>query len=590
MLNKIILLFLLSISVCAQISYYSPTTPKANDSVIITYNPFIDSSKFSINDELYAIIWKVNIDGNYSSNFQKMIRKEKTLNCKIAITEDAAFYAIHFISLSQDSWDTNADLKLLVVGNDGNPVRNAHCMNMDFDNYESEGKAELKLYPDNYAVFRSRWMNYSYKKPDQSDSLIKAEFLTLDKINETSVEMLYAKVCGNYLLNKNETALGLTHDMLSEFPRSYYTYITLTSFLNKLENSNDKGEIYKQLTSMIEKYIMDNKELSYAWEFVESRGQSLFSDSCIQKVCEKWIELQPDNPSPYYLAGIVNNKRSELSVAEQYLQKASSLILEGKLRLYSDISGRGSSMALTGIYYFMSDIKLKQKRYSEALQSIKACQTVAGNPYHMAFQMEGNIWFELKNYNMAEKAYLEAFKMGLPEARKNIQNCYEMTHNSLDGFELYLSSKLKSETDNEKDDSKKAPTFNIANINNVNYSLENLNGKVIVMNFWFTGCGPCKQEIPALNELVKKYQKDDVVFLALALDDDLKILNSYLKKNPFSYVIIPKASQVAKDYKVTLYPTQIVIDKNGNIVSTLVGGNEKVGETLSAIIDNLLRN
>ena len=242
------------------------------------------------------------------------------------------------------------------------------------------------------------------------------------------------------------------------------------------------------------------------------------------------------------------------------------------------------------MYATLAEIEYKQNKFGEALAAIKASQTIMSNPYDKTFQVEGNIWFKLKNYVNAEQAYFEALKSGLSEAKNDIQKCYEITHNNINGFDSYLTEKLNNSDNDKKDKENIAPDFHLKDMNNVNYSLEKLRGKIIVMNFWFTGCAPCREEIPVLNDLVSKYGKKDVVFLGFALDDDMKRLHSYLKEYPFKYVIIPKATKVAENYKIRYYPTQVIINKQGRIVTKLVGGSNKALDEIPTIIDNQLRN
>ncbi len=590
MLKRIFLLILISISVRAQISSYNPLSPTPTSKVVISYNPFVDTAKFSINDEVYAIIWQYNIDGEYSSFYKKLNRDKNVLSCDFIVDSKASLYAAHFITVSQNAWDINADLKFMVFGQDGNPVINAHCANIDFANYENESKAELYLYPNNYSVYRALWHNYKFKKPEEYSSLISKDLLKLDECKKNSAELIFAKAIGNILIHQYEKALSFTKELVANHSNKSYTSSALSSFLYELETNNDKGKYYQQIKEIVETYASSNPELEAVWDFVASRSFSVFSDSCIKKVCEHWILKQPDNPSPYYYSGVVYKNKLELSKAEQYFKNAISLILQGKLRLYSDISGKSSNRYLMGLYYNLAEIKYQQKNYGESLSAIKASQTVMENPYHKLFQLEGNIRFELKNYVMAEKSYLEALQKGLPEAKSNLQKCYEMTHNTLDEFDSHLTSKLNPKSIDNKNENKKAPDFDLFDINGVNYSLDKLKGKVVVANFWFTGCGPCKQEIPALNELVNEFKNKNVLFIAFALDDDLKILNSFLKKTPFKYVIIPKSAQVAKDYKITIYPSHLIIDRKGNIVTTIQGGSDKIGKEISAIVDNQLSN
>ena len=81
---------------------------------------------------------------------------------------------------------------------------------------------------------------------------------------------------------------------------------------------------------------------------------------------------------------------------------------------------------------------------------------------------------------------------------------------------------------------KKTPDCKVTDINGKEYSLSSLKGKTIIMNFWFVECKPYVQEIPELNELVHKYQDDEVVFLGFSTNKKDKI-NSFIKEKEFHY-------------------------------------------------------
>jgi thiol-disulfide isomerase/thioredoxin len=90
-------------------------------------------------------------------------------------------------------------------------------------------------------------------------------------------------------------------------------------------------------------------------------------------------------------------------------------------------------------------------------------------------------------------------------------------------------------------------------------------GKILVLNFWFTTCGPCIMEMPSLNKLVDKYGQDSsVIFLSVALNDAITI-KTFLKTNPFKYIIIDNGSFLTNAMRITSYPTNVVIDKKGKI-------------------------
>lgn len=112
----------------------------------------------------------------------------------------------------------------------------------------------------------------------------------------------------------------------------------------------------------------------------------------------------------------------------------------------------------------------------------------------------------------------------------------------------------------------KIASFSERDMKGNKFVLKELLGKVVVLNFWFINCPPCRMEIPQLNELVVNYQQNpDVVFIAIALDEPYE-LREFLKTNPFLYNIIDRGRYIASKYGITLYPTHVVLDKEGKTV------------------------
>jgi thiol-disulfide isomerase/thioredoxin len=134
---------------------------------------------------------------------------------------------------------------------------------------------------------------------------------------------------------------------------------------------------------------------------------------------------------------------------------------------------------------------------------------------------------------------------------------------------------------------KKIAPFNYTDINGDHLSSDKLKGKVIVLNFWSTGCGPCLLEIPALNEMVEKYKEKNVVFIAPIIYATDELVNRFLLKKPFKYQIVLIDS---KDYDVTSFPTHIIIDKDFKVIEKLVGANPENILKLDQKISDLLKD
>ncbi|MEO6520375.1 MAG: TlpA disulfide reductase family protein [Mucilaginibacter sp.] len=113
-------------------------------------------------------------------------------------------------------------------------------------------------------------------------------------------------------------------------------------------------------------------------------------------------------------------------------------------------------------------------------------------------------------------------------------------------------------------------------------------GKVYVVNFWFIGCPPCRAEIPDLNAIADKYKDNkDVVFVAICLDD-ADAVERYMKINPFNYHIIDGGRYIAEKYGVHLYPTNVVVNRDGKVAYSSVSNQPSNPYWISKTIDEAL--
>jgi peroxiredoxin len=159
---------------------------------------------------------------------------------------------------------------------------------------------------------------------------------------------------------------------------------------------------------------------------------------------------------------------------------------------------------------------------------------------------------------------------------------------------IYLIRKTDEDFKKEEADSKAlnalvglaAPQFELTDLQGKKWSLNALRGKVVVLNFWFTACAPCIREIPELNKLTEQYKGKDVVFLGLAPDKAEKI-NTFLQKRDFKYTILPDSYEVSQSFKISNWPTSMVIDGQGTIRFIQITG-EDIANRLASAINNAL--
>ena len=125
--------------------------------------------------------------------------------------------------------------------------------------------------------------------------------------------------------------------------------------------------------------------------------------------------------------------------------------------------------------------------------------------------------------------------------------------------------------------------FSLTDIKGQKWTLSELKGKVVVLNFWFTSCPPCIQEMPDLNKLTKAYEADNVVFLAVTFNTVEKVI-PFLNEHEFNYNILADAQSTATAYHVSSWPTSIVIDKQGKVAFTS-NYSPNIYEDIAAVID-----
>jgi peroxiredoxin len=116
--------------------------------------------------------------------------------------------------------------------------------------------------------------------------------------------------------------------------------------------------------------------------------------------------------------------------------------------------------------------------------------------------------------------------------------------------------------------------FTLKDMNGAAVKLADLKGKAILLNYWATWCGPCKAEIPALNDLYAQYKDKGLAIVGISVDDDEPTLREFSKQFPMSYTVV-----TARDQEEALeaagpvwgYPTTFFIGRDGSICGRHLG-------------------
>src|SRR5579884_4076693 len=109
-----------------------------------------------------------------------------------------------------------------------------------------------------------------------------------------------------------------------------------------------------------------------------------------------------------------------------------------------------------------------------------------------------------------------------------------------------------------------APDFSLPARSGKTLSLDQFKGQVVMINFWASWCGPCRQEMPLLDDIYRKYGKMGFTLIGVNVEPDRKSAEAWLKQTPVSFPILFDAdSKVSSLYNVSGMPTTVFIDRKG---------------------------
>ncbi len=157
---------------------------------------------------------------------------------------------------------------------------------------------------------------------------------------------------------------------------------------------------------------------------------------------------------------------------------------------------------------------------------------------------------------------LTALSIEMPANISRLQAFYTEHYSTKEPFDLYWERELNKKL-------KPAPEFNLIQINNQAFSLDEHKGKWVLMDFWGTWCAPCIEEMPRMQsfyrEAIAKH-KDKLSIITIACKDTEMKVKTFLNKHTYNFPVAMADASIEKAYEIAAYPTKILITPQGNIL------------------------
>jgi peroxiredoxin len=590
-----VIVFSFAAALAAGPAKLTPDKPKWGDTVTVTYDPAVKGAKFLPGDTVY-IFYDLKFPEVSKPGWAKLAVKDGIFQYDIKIPEGASFLSMFFMTM--DGWDSNAMLRRMIFRHDGVAAEGAWQGDMSYDGTETGYlrffNNERKLYPGNYSIYRDKWqIETTFKSTDQKPVIGREMRLLKKQGIKESPGLLRTLSWGYLLLDDEKASREVLRRMVYIYPENNDTAAALSEYDYQAFSKQIKGEGPEEVKQLKLELLRRNPGSIILRDSILP-GISYEQDpplDIIRTGCETWIKDEPENPTPHYtLAKVLLKKNGDLNEAAGLMAKALDRLVTGKLRLLADISGSVTERYLPDYYATAASIHEKLGDFSAAIAEIKAAQALSKEENRPdLFMHEASVWRSLGYFNKAEKSLLEARRRGAKSADGELTAIYQQRRKTDVGFDAWLAEQTKKQSPaSSPGDKKPAPGFDVKDIDGETLRLADLKGKVVVLNFWFIGCAPCRVEMPGLNKLVEEFKPDEVVFIGFALDEESQ-LREFLKKIPFKYKIVAGASSIAGQYGASVFPTHVLINKQGLIEFTMTRGSPDSHEELRPLIQSLLK-
>lgn len=446
-----------------------------------------------------------------------------------------------------------------------------------------------ELYQVNPALKRGNsYKSYLYTKYDVNKESIKQEIIDYTKqlsLSNDEKSLLSASEFYDLFKMKNEND-ELEKIILQKFPkgelakRKFYQLF----YAQKDKTEQDVLDGLQRFTESFNDYSVKTKDQFYSTILdIHLKNKDTINIKKYENLITNKISVANlYNSHAWILSGQdLSSPGNDLELAEQLSKTTLDIIINRK----NNPKVNDDEKEIQGVYNMFADT------YALILYKLKKYELAFQYEHKIALQNELDTGGKERYAVYAEKAkglefaknYIEHQLLEGVDSKVMINQLQEIYKNLKlpeNEFERIKSNSLKLATKKAKEElikmygDAKAIDFSLTNLDGKKVKLSDYRGKVVVLDFWATWCGPCRATFPKMQKLVNNYKKDPIAFLFIntwernSPEEIKKNVTKFIKDNRYSFnVLFDFDDTVVAKYKVQGIPAKIVIDKKGNIIS-----------------------